>query len=157
MKIMIEKINIKRSLIPKIKKKGNNLIISKADAIQIGNVIKSDGNTKIFKTKKEIEKAFFDFLKEYNDQKSIVKLFKKKQFVEIYGKDNLEGDLEFDIKYEFQDDFINLEPYKSGSAILYLNKHFYNTINEIAIKYFGKPINWLNDTHGQIIIKQYNI
>ncbi len=83
---------------------------------------------------KDFETKVKKFFKEFNAQKSVVKLKRL---------DNT--GCHFEVIFNLnKDKYIETEIYEKGRAIIYLNENFYKNIKNLSVKYFNKTINWNN-------------
>ncbi|RLI54222.1 MAG: hypothetical protein DRP09_13685 [Candidatus Thorarchaeota archaeon] len=84
---------------------------------------------------KEWETICEAFVDEFNTQSKIVKLKLK----EVRGAVAV-----FEASFEFQDPYINSEPYREGYAFVYLSEKFYRDVEAMCERIFGEKPGWNN-------------
>jgi len=119
-------------------------------ANRLKNIIKKgqeEVSPELAAKKEEYLKKFDEFIDEFNSKSSIVKLKKKKAKVLVLG-DRLDGTFTFEVVLDFdkynENGYIDTDQYKEGRAYIYLTDKFFEDVDELGKKYFGKKPMWNN-------------
>jgi len=84
---------------------------------------------------KEWESTCKDFVDGFNTRSGVVKLKLKEVKATLAV---------FEAVLEFQDPYVNSEPYREGYAFVYLSEKFYKDVEAMCERIFGEKPGWNN-------------
>lgn len=84
---------------------------------------------------KEWESTCKDFVDGFNTRSGVVKLKLKEVKATLAV---------FEAVLEFQDPYVNSEPYREGYAFVYLSEKFYKDVGAMCERVFGEKPGWNN-------------